>query len=258
MTTKAVEDVQAGTMDDKDEQAKSASSKAAKTPAKEAPVSPEEEPLIYSQTQGDALFHAGKSEGGRDSVDLRTKLTEAESKVTTLTTNLDDIKSERDKIQGDLEDLSSDDPKKFDLIKRDRDLRQRESDTKGRLSKAETLETNLTEREKKVSSFELQGIVETVAGEYEDGDVKRLKDAIAGFDKPTEEQVRHLAGIIFNDKTTPDEQTKSPKRYSGKSDGGGGTAIYTRAQIADRAFWTEHQEDILKAQAESGQPRIKD
>ncbi len=243
-----------GTIPEEEGQTQVPPEKAGKTPEKASKVSPKEEELIYSQRQADELTHAARSDAGRGSKEWETKFNTSEKKMTGLTSKLEGIEGERDKLQKDLEDMSSDDPKRYDIITRDRDLRQRENDTRDKITGLEERETGISEREKKVSSFELELLVETVVEDYEDGDKKRLKDAVSTFDKPTEEQVRHLAGIIFGTKS---ETAKTPKRYSGKSDGGGG-AIYTRAQIKDRAFWMEHRDDINKAIAEPGQPRLKD
>jgi len=225
-----------------------------KTPEKEktvSPESPEEEPLLYSQKQSDALILAAKSEDGRKSAERERELTTLKEQILSRENELEDVQAEIKTLEEQINDLTSGDPKKFDLVKMGRDLRERERGLKSKISNFESKETSFLEREKRVNSFELDILIETVAEKYEDGDSGRLKKAIGVFENPTEEQVGTIAEILFSTKAKV-----SPKTYSGKTDGGGGL-IHTRADIAKRDYWDKNKEDILKAQAEPGQPRIK-
>jgi len=243
-----------GTMPDS-EGAKTPSDKGG-TPETERGVSSDkgEQPL-YTQSQADALIHAVRSDWGRKLKDIEVERDNLKTQVGTVQSSLDEIQSERDNLQQQIEDLSSNDPQKYDLVKKDKDLRDKQRQLKGRISELDDRETKLGEREGKVSSFEREVLVESIADEYEDGDSAKLKKAVEAFDKPTEEQIRTMAGIIFSGKTAGGETAaKKPlKADSGKSRGG--STYFTRTQIADRGFWEANREAILEAQKEG---RIRD
>lgn len=243
-----------GTMTEEEEQAKAASESKVKAPEPESRVSAEEEPLVYTQKQADALVHAAKSESGRKSKEIEVERDNLKSQIETKESELGDIQAERDSLQTQIEELSSDDPKKFDLIKKDKDFRDRERQLKTRLSDFDKKERGLAEREKKLITFELDVLIEEVTDEYEDGDSARLKKALSVFENPTEEQVKNIADIIFSKKPEgPEGEEKKLKPDSGKSKGG--STYFTRAQIADRAFWEANRDAILEAQREG---RIRD
>jgi len=224
-----------------------------KTP-EEAKVSPEEEAPIYSQKQADALVHAATSDWGRRVKDAETERDNLKSQIKTKETELEDIQAERESLNKQIDDLTSDDPKKFNLIKTDRELRGRESEARKRLATLDDREAKLSEREKRVNSFEREVLIESIADEYEDGDAAKLKNAISGFENPTEEQIRTIADIFWKKKEEEEKKKpKAPKPYSGKSEGG--SPYFTRAEITDRVFWEAHKDEILKAQKEG---RIRD
>ena len=215
-------------------------------------VSAEEERL-YTQTQVNELVHAAKSDAGRIAKGIETERDNLKSQITTRESELGDIQAERDTLQKKLEDLSSDDPQKFDLIKQDKELRDEQRKLKSRIKELDDRDTSLSEREKKVSSFELEVLIESIADEYKDGDSAKLKKAISVFENPTEEQIRNISQIIFSAKSEKEEDKAPLKPDSGKTRGG--STYFTRAQIADRAFWEVNKEAILEAQAAG---RIRD
>ncbi len=226
-----------------------------KTPEAESKVSPEQEERLYTQGQADALVHAAKSEAGRKVKEIEAERDTLKSQMSSNETKVADIQAERDSLQEQIEELSSTDPKKFDLIKRDKTLRDQQRKFKENEQKLVDREQKLGEREKKVSGFEREVLIETIADEYEDGDSAKLKKAVSAFDNPTEEQIRTIAEIIFTAKTETPEKPKKPslKPDSGKSRGG--STYFTRAQIADRAFWEANRDAILEAEKDG---RIRD
>jgi|GEM_PF-6730927 len=230
-----------------------------KTPTDQSNVSPEQEQEtpIYTQRQADALVHAAKSDAGRSLKEVEKERDGLKAQINAKESDLAEVQDERESLEKRIEELSSDDPKKLDLMKLERELRKQERELKSKIRTAEEKETSLTEREKKVSSFELEVTIETVSDEYDDGDSAKLKKALSVFESPTEEQVRNIAEVIFSKKKESDEpKSKAPKPYSGKT--AGGTPYFTRTQIADRKFWEENKEAIKEAMAEPGHPRIKD
>lgn len=215
-----------------------------KTPVKEK-VSSEEE-RIYTQSQADALVHASTSDWGRKLKEIETERDNLKSQIKTKENELEDIQAEREHLQKELEDLTSDDPKKYDLIKKDRTLREQERGLRSKLQDFDNKEKAFAEREKKVTSFEREVLIESIADEYEDGDASRLKKAVSGFESPTEEQIRTIADIIWS-KKAEGEKPKTVKPYSGKSEGGSG--YIKQSEIDD--YWAEGRgEEVLKAQKE--------
>ena len=256
MPSTGVKERKSGTMSEAEKLAQATSKEKGKTPEETTTVSPEEETPIYTQKQADALIHAARSEWGRQAKPIEEERDKLKSQIKTKETELEDIQAERETLNKQIEDLASDDPKKFDYIKRDRELRERERNTKNKISTLDDREAKLSEREKRVNSFEREVLIETIADEYEDGDSEKLKNAISGFENPTEEQIRTIADIFWKKKEEEEEKgkkPKAPKPYSGKSEGG--SPYFIREQIADRAFWEANRDEILKAQKEG---RIRD
>ena len=225
------------------------------TPTIERDVSSQEEQPSLTQSQHESIVHALKSDWGRKVKDIEVERDNLTTQMGTSQSQLEDIQTERDNLQQQIEDLSSNDPQKYDLVKKDKELRDNQRRLKARITELDSRETKLGERETKVSSFEREVLVESIADEYEDGDSAKLKKAVEVFDKPTEEQIRTMAAIIFSAKTGGAEpEGRSPlKPDSGKSRGG--STYFTRTQIADRAFWEANKEAILEAQR---QGRIRD
>ena len=115
-----------------------------KTPATEKQVSPEDEPK-YSQNQLDLMLQQATSEAGRLRKEVEVERDTLKSQIQTKESELGDIQAERDSLQTQIEGLTENDPKKFDLVKKDRDLRVRET-------KLKTDTQALGERETKVNT----------------------------------------------------------------------------------------------------------
>ena len=209
-----------GTMTEAEGRSKVSPSTEVKTPA-EGKVSPEgEEPRIYTQKQASELVHAARSEDGRQIRDLTAKLA---AKEVALADNTAEIET----LQAKFDNLAKDDPEKFDVVKELKAARDERRQLKADRA-------SLTERERRVNTFELEVLIETIAGEYEDGDAARLTEAVSVFDNPKEEQIRKLADIIWPKATAESEsekRPKAPKPYSGKSEGGSHTYTPTLEQF---------------------------
>jgi len=192
----------------------------AQTPGAEQQVSPEDEPR-YSQKQWDAFAHQMKSDSGRVQKELETARDNLQARVDTATSQIEDVQAERDSLQTQIEGLTENDPKKFDLVKQDKDLRARERKYKENLRTLEGRETNVNSRLEKAETFELEVLIETVADEYEDGDKDQLKRMTEATGAKTEEDIRRNAEILWG-KSTPKGEKKTPlKKVSGETKGGG-------------------------------------
>jgi hypothetical protein len=240
--TLGVEESQLGTMTKEEEQAKAASEAKVKTPKEASKVSPDEDLKIFTQKQADALadakVHAVQSEAGRQVKEIGQERDALKSQIQTkdaeLLSNADDIKSLEEK----LDDMSKDDPARFDAVKELKAARDERRQLKTKLTSLDDRETNLGEREKKVNSFELEVLIESIADEYEDGDATKLKTAVSVFENPTDEQIRTIANIFWEKKAGGEgKKPKSLKPYSGKSEGGSGSLEgLSRKQLYTKAY----------------------
>jgi len=238
MVTKGVEERTKGTKEEVEGQAQVAPSAEPRTPEDASKVSPKEEKPIYTQKQADALLkaqeHALRSDIGRDLKTLTTERDNFKSEKGKLESALADIQTERDKIQTDLEEATSDDPKKFDLVTRDKQLRdtQRQLKTDADALKADQ-EAN-AEKVKLATDTLFEISVWEIAAEYQSGDPVKLKDLCTTFTATSEEQIRKVADTIWqkvNAKSAPAGEKAVPlKLVDGETTGGGGETDEERSR----------------------------
>ena len=206
-----------------------ASTTKAGTPATEK-VSPEDEPK-FSQNQLDLMLQQATSEAGRLRKDAETERDTFKSQIQTKETELGDIQSERDTLQTEIEGLTENDPKKFNLVKQDRQLREREQKLTTDQTALEVREADVNTRLGKAEAFEAEVLMETVADEFEDGDKAQLVKMCTAAGAKTDETIRQIANILWGKAKTPTGEKKpSLKKVSGETKGGG----------------TESLEDLLK------------
>jgi len=242
-----------GIMTEEKGQAKVSPETEVETP-EQSEVSPEEqEPKIYTQKQADALVHAAKSEGGRKVKAAEIERDSYKSKLEVKESELADNATEIESLQAKFDDMAKEDPAKFDVAKELKSLREERKKLKADQTALAT-ERQTYGEEVRVAKDTMREIrVWEIAAEYEGGDPVVLKNLCDTFEANTEEQIRKAADTIWTKPAEKETKLKAPKPYSGKSEGG--TPYFTRAQIADRSFWNEHKDEILKAQKEG---RIKD
>ncbi len=218
MVTPAVTETVPGTTTEVVES--SASATKAGTPATEK-VSPEDEPK-YSQNQLDLMLQQATSEAGRQRVAAEQERDTLQSQIQTKESELGDIQSERDSLRTQIDGLTENDPKKFDLVKLDRNLRDRETKYKTNLSTLEVRETKVNARAEKAEAFEAEVLMETIADEYEGGDKTQLVKMCATSGAKTEETIRQIANILWGKAKAPAGKKKTTlKKVSGETKGGG-------------------------------------
>ena len=238
---RSVTETKAGTMTEVKERAKATSEKEVKTPSSESRVSStDEEPKLYTQKQHEELVHAIMSEQGRKVKEVEVERDSLKAQIQTKETELQDNTEDIKRLEEKLDDLTKDDPDRFNVIKELKAARDERRQLKTRLSTLDDRETKLNEREKRVNSFEREVLIESIADEYKDGDAAKLKRAVSVFENPSEEQVRNIADVLWMKKAAEKEEEtpKSPKIYSGKTEGGkdtiGGLPPKERVKEADR------------------------
>ncbi len=174
---KTVTETTEGTKPTAEEQANAASKAEGQAPEGESKVSSEkaEEKPIYTQAQADSLLHASKSDSGRLLKDAETARDEALSGKAKAEADSEDIQEERNKLQTDLDDLNSEDPKKFDIIKRDKDLRDQQRELKKGVEDLATEVKVHAETVKIANDTNLEIAIWETATKFKNGDPVKLK-----------------------------------------------------------------------------------
>jgi len=154
--------------------------------------------------------------------ELKTRASTAESKIQS-------IEDERKSLREQIEDLTSDDPKKFDLVKKDRELRDKEAKMKADLQAWQTEKQSYDERISRTAEREKAMTIFDIAAEYDDPQPDVLEAKVKDMETKlnvkitTEEQIRSVAEILWGESEgkKPPEAKEPMKTYSGQTAGGG-------------------------------------
>ena len=102
--------------------------------SEEAPGTTSQTPATYSEAEMQkAVSDALAKQGREHKAELTLVTSERDSlkgQIATKDSELEDIAEERKGLQSQIDDLTSDDPEKFNLVKKERGLRERESTLK--------------------------------------------------------------------------------------------------------------------------------
>lgn len=169
--------------------------------------------------------------------EIATLKKQLEEKETTLQAQLQDkdnqladIAAERELLKADIDALASDDPNKFNLIKKEREVRAEETRLKAERKTHE-------ERIKKADAFERKELVQTIVGDYKDADANKLLRLCAKV--TSEEEIREIADTVW-DRKIDESATTEPvapglKPDSGKTSGGG--IDFSRMSADEKLVW---------------------
>lgn len=139
--------------------------------------------------------------------------------IETKDSELTDIAEERKGLKEQIDDLTSDDPEKFNLVKKERDLRERESTLK---AEKRTLEADkLTQQAtvKQASDTLREVAIWEIAAEFEGGDPVKLKELCDKFEVSSKEKIQAAAEAMWPKKPAP--VTPPITSDSGLTSGGG-------------------------------------
>ncbi len=211
-----VDESKTGTITSTEEQAKVTPSTEVKTPETASKVSPEVTPKLYSKDEADALVHAAKSEGGRETRIVEKERDALKTQLAAITSERDDIKTEREGLDKRITELSSSDPELNNLEKRAKELREQDRTLKDGIRSLEADRLTNATRVKKADDFERGLSLQVIVEEYEDGDLTKLTDLCDTFEAKSEDQIRKVAETLWLKKVFP-----PPVLYSGKTIGGG-------------------------------------
>jgi len=185
--------------------------------------------------------------------ELKTRASTAESKI-------ESIEDERKSLREQIEDLTSDDPKKFDLVKKDRELRDKEAKYKADLQAWQTEKQSYDERISRTAEREKAMTIFDVAAEYDDPQPDKLSDKVKELEAKlqvkitSEEQIRSVAEILWGESEgkKPPETKETLKTYSGKTEGGG------KESLEDLLEQAKHLKGKTPAQVAEIQKRINE
>ena len=199
--TKAVTESTTGTM--AEAEGTSTPEAEVKTPEPASKVSPKEEkekveekPTV-TQSQLQEFIHTATSEAGRLKIDADTERDTAKSEVTRLTSELEGTTEDIKNLEAKLDDMASEDPKKFDVVKELKEARE----LKGKLKTAtDDLASEVKVHEGTVKSANdtmLEIAIWEVATEYKGGDPVRLKALCVTLGVTDEAKLREVAGNLW-------------------------------------------------------------
>jgi len=189
-----------------------------------SPEGKEPSPKVYTQEQVDKLTQMASMKAGRDRKAIETERDTLKGKATDYENKIMAIEQERETLQKQIDDLGSQDPDKFALIKKDRELREGKRELQE--GKRE-LQSSLTALEADKQSYsqqiseakELDTLVNIylVSEQFEGGDADRLADLCEKFGAETEEEIKSVAETLWSKR---EEETPSMATDSGRTSGG--------------------------------------
>jgi len=180
-----------------------------------------------SKAVSDALADAGR----KHKLELEPVVRERDSykkEVTTIKQGLDALSQERDDLKITIDELSKEDPERFNLLEKDRDLKNRERKLKDELAGLETERTDWKERLTKVETFERNENIRNVAADYEGITEEKLKVLCDRLKLTTLEQIQAAAETLGTKKAVKvEDETSNTNLHvdSGVTRGGGGDRI---------------------------------
>lgn len=183
-------------------------------------------PDTYAKEEALKLVSDALADQGRKhKAELDPILQERDSLRTQVKTKDDELQNvgeERVKLQKQIDELASNDPEVFNLVKKDRELMDRERQLK---TDRQVLETDKQTSQERVQSAEdtLREIaLWDISAEYESGDPVRLKDLCDVFNATSEEQMRKVAETVWAKKLPQPVAPPVIVPYSGMTRGGTG------------------------------------
>lgn len=165
------------------------------TPASKEP-SPKK-PLTYTEEEVGRLLQLDRMKAGRDWKALETERDTLKSHITAKETEIEDIQTERESLQKQIDDLASGDPDKFNLVKKDKELRERERKYKADLQALEVDKRAHGERLTRAEAIERDVLILEIAEEYENADAEKLTNLCETLGAKTEEQIKKIAETLW-------------------------------------------------------------
>ena len=189
-----------GTMPESEGQVKTSPSENGKTPEIASKVSSEDAPKLYSQVEADALVHTAKSEAGRDAKTVEVERDTLKAQITTKESELEDIVAERESLNKQIDDLASHDPDRFNLVKKGRELRERERKVEAERQALEADKQVHSDRLTRLEKVERDISILEIIDDYENAAPEKLTDLAETFGVKTKEQLIKIANSLWTKK----------------------------------------------------------
>lgn len=193
------------------------------SPVQQEPT-PEPEPKTLTLGEAEKLAQLARMDAGRAQKTAETDRDTAQTALAAKEVELTDIGEEREKLNTQIDELSSNDPAKFNIVKKDRDLLLRENKLKTGIRALEADKKEHGETVKWAQDHKREIFINEIAVKYEGGDAAKLVSLCQTFGANSEEEVTKVADTMWSKKApgTPDPETPPLKPFSGKTTGGGG------------------------------------
>ncbi len=196
--------------------------KAEGTPPEQKEPSPKEEPKTLTIPEAEKLAQLARMDAGRAQKAAEIERDTAQTALAVKEVELTDIAEEREKLNTQIDELSSNDPAKFNIIKKDRELLLRENTLKTNIRAEEAKWKVNEDRVKAAEDTNREITIWEIATTHEGGDPVKLKDLCETFGANTEEEIVKVAGTLWAKKTaSPNAPKTQPlKPFSGRTTGG--------------------------------------
>lgn len=158
---------------------------------------PEGTSQTYTKVEIEKAVQYALMKAGRDWKGLETERDTLKAQILEKVTELEDIQAERESLTKQVDDLASGDPDRFDLIKKGRELRERERKYEADLKALEADKQKHGERLTQAEEMEREGTILEVAFDYEGADPIKLSELCEYFKASTEEQIRKVADTLW-------------------------------------------------------------
>jgi len=170
----------------------------------------------FTRAQLETLIAQKHSTLDKQISSLEKDLKESKSTVASKEAELADISEERERLHSEIDDLASNDPKKFDIVKKDRELRERERNLRADTLALQTEKRIHGERIKKAEDHLREITINEIAAKYDNGEPSKLKRLCDLSGVTSEEHITEVAETLWSKKATG---TLVP--LSGRTSGGG-------------------------------------
>jgi vacuolar-type H+-ATPase subunit I/STV1 len=123
--------------------------------------------------------------------------------IGTVESTLENTKAEAEQLKNDIKDMSSGDPAKFDLIKREGELRTKIATLDAKEKELEAEKEKHNERITKAEELEREILILEIIEDYDDANATKLIKLCEKAKAITEEDIREIADELFTKKPTP-------------------------------------------------------
>ena len=190
----------------------------------EGEPSPKEALKTLTLDEAERLAQLARMDAGRAQKAAEVERDSIKAQLESKETELEEVVAEREKLKTEVDDLASGDPARFNIVKKDRDLIERERKLKTGIQSLETDKQANAEEVKWAKDTRREVTIWETATKYEGGDPVKLKDLCETFGANTTDQITKVAETLWPKKTSEPKEPETPplKPFSGRTSGGGG------------------------------------